>query len=129
MNENLASMAAEAMRTHEAKDERMKLRAWVHGAIGAGCALALFIAAFNAYADPIARASAGGISITIYNEPCKLKEQVSNLPHRATWLENGQTFEGCVGPNPELGVAIFYFKEDKSVAAVPLQMFAPVTGV
>ena len=127
MKENLYRLAAQALLTHEAREERRKLRPWVQGTIGLVCFVALVYAA-NAYAEPIARASAGGISITVYSEPCALKE-VSNLPARATWTENGKTFEGCAAANPELGVVVFFFREDKSVAAVPMQAFAPVIGV
>ena len=129
MHKDFYLMVADFLTEQEAKEDRRYLRPWVGAVISGACLAALFVLATSAYAEPVARATAGGIQITVYNEPCKLKDQVSNLPHRATWLENGRTFEGCVGPNIELGVAIFYFKEDKSVAAVPLQMFAPVTGV
>ena len=37
------------------------------------------------------------IAITLYDEPCTLKEHVANLPYRAVWVEKGQAFEGCFG--------------------------------
>ena len=77
-------------------------------------------------AGPIAQAESQGIVITVYKEPCKLPA-VSNLPVRATWLENGKTYEGCAASNPQLGVVVFYF-DDKTVAVVPLQIFVPMTG-
>ena len=89
---------------------------------------ACLLYAVKANAEPVARASANGVTITVYSEPCQFKDVVSNLPQRATWVENGKTFEGCFGPSP-VGVAMFYFKDDKSIAAVPFEMFAPVTGV
>lgn len=72
MNENLASMAAEAMRTHEAKEERRKLRSWVHYAFGAGCALALFVAAFNAIGAeiPVHVWTDGKTTIRLMPGPC-----------------------------------------------------------
>lgn len=82
MNDQLASMAAEAMRTHEAKEERRKLRSWAHYAFGAGCALALFIAAFNAIADEIFRSKdhqGQDAVLRIKNEPCANKKVIDKL--------------------------------------------------
>jgi hypothetical protein len=78
-------------------------------------------------ADPVVAFEQQGVRIVVYNEPCALKGAVSNLPNRATWTENGQTFEGCVQAFPQFGVAAFYFT-DKSIAIVPLQMFQKVIG-
>ena len=98
MNENLASMAAEAMRTHEAKEERQKLRPWVHGAIGAGCALALFVAAIEAYGAevPVHVWTDGNTTIKLMRGPCvdpavkPFLESVGELPKfkavESTWL-------------------------------------------
>ncbi len=82
------------------------------------------------FAEPMAIASVGNgqIIITVYTEECELKDTVSNLPNRATWTQQGKTFEGCVGVQPAAGVAMFYFREDKTVAVVPLQAFARATG-
>lgn len=80
------------------------------------------------FSAPMAKASLDGIEITVYEEDCQLKETVSNLPKRATWVEKGKTFEGCAGAVPQLGMVMFFFKEDKTVAVVPMDVFAPVTG-
>lgn len=81
------------------------------------------------YAEPMAVANVNGgqVVIMVYTDDCNLKDTVINLPKRATWTEGGKTFEGCVGVQPEAGVAMFYF-DDKTVAIVPLQIFARATG-
>jgi hypothetical protein len=78
-------------------------------------------------AEPMVKANVQGIEITVYTEDCALKNVVSNLPKRATWVEKGKTFEGCAGAT-QFGVLIFYFN-DKTVAVVPVEHFAKVTGV
>lgn len=52
---------------------------------------------------------------------------MSNLQNRATYLEGGKTYEGCVGGNAQLGILVFYF-EDRTVFAVPVQFFSRVSG-
>jgi hypothetical protein len=83
----------------------------------------------SVFAGPMVKATVGGVEITVYTEDCQLKEAVSNLPKRATWVEKGKTFEGCAGAVPQLGVLMFYFKDDKTVAAVPMDVFAKVTSI
>ena len=102
---------------------------WVMWAALIGLAVGLVLHAGQVRADPIAQAvvNNGQVVITVHSEDCALKEVVSNLPKRATWVEGGKTFEGCVGVSP-IGVAMLYFREDKSVAAVPLEMFERVSG-
>jgi hypothetical protein len=79
------------------------------------------------FSEPMVKANVQGIEITVYTEDCTLKNVVSNLPKRATWVEKGKTFEGCAGAT-QFGVLIFYFN-DKTVAVVPVEHFAKVTGV
>ena len=113
--------------TEDFREERAHVRVWVGRILALVVLLITTVYATGAYADPLARAEQGNVQITVYSEPCKLKE-VSNLPGRATWKESGKVYEGCFAVNPELGVAVFYFLEDKSVAAVPLQMFVRIQG-
>lgn len=80
------------------------------------------------FAEPVFSTEAGGIRITLYSDKCQLKDQVSNLPVRATWEEGGKTFEGCVGSNPQLRMFIFYFS-DRSAVVVPMAAFERVVGV
>lgn len=79
------------------------------------------------YAEPMAKLEQDGVAITVYTEDCQLKDAVGNLPKRATWVEGGKTYEGCVGYQPQLRVFMFYF-EDKTVAAAPVAIFTKVTG-
>lgn len=83
--------------------------------------------ATNAYAGPILKGEAEGITVTIYEEACQLKE-VTNLPKRATWTEKGKTFEGCVGAHPQFPILMGYFS-DKTMVVLPVQMFTRVSGV
>jgi hypothetical protein len=82
----------------------------------------------SAHAAPVAQANGpGGEVITITDEPCKLTDIV-DMPHRATWTEKGKTFEGCAAPHPA-GVVVLYFKDDKSIALVPIRMFQPLRSM
>ena len=91
-------------------------------------AIGLALVAGKVYAEPMAQASAGGVVITVYTEACTHPDHVTNLPKRATWKEGDKVYDGCAGAIPELGVAMFWFT-DRTMAVVPLQMFAKVTGV
>ena len=80
----------------------------------------------KAFAGPIAEgAGDNDAKITLYNDPCKLKE-VSNLELRATWQEKGKVFEGCFGIHP-YGVVLAYFS-DKTVVIMPVDIFKAVSG-
>ena len=74
------------------------------------------------------QAIAGKVTITVYDQPCTHVDQITNLPNRATWQEDGKVFDGCVGVISELGVAMFWFN-DRTIAVVPLQMFHKVTAI
>ena len=117
-----------SLREADAKHDRMVIVPRIVAALLLGFFLAA--ATFHAFAEPIAQATVanGQIVITVYSEDCQLKDVVSNLPKRATWVQQGRTFEGCVGVQPSLGVAMFYFREDHSVAAVPVSEFVRVIG-
>ncbi len=73
----------------------------------------LYIMPARVQAEAIAKASAGNIAVTLYSEPCAMKEVVTNLPKRATWDEAGKHFEGCWGYN-DAGIVMTYFN-DKTV--------------
>jgi hypothetical protein len=85
----------------------------------------LALIAFHAIADPrlVGRGEDGTI-ITLYDEPCALKDQVANLPLRATWDKGKEHFEGCWQLS-QFGDVLFYFS-DKSVVGIPKQFFKPV---
>lgn len=82
-----------------------------------------------ALAEPMVQMTQGDVKVVIYTEDCTLKNVVSNLPKRATWTEKGKVYEGCAGSNPDMGLVMLYFKEDKSVAAVPMQAFVRVNTI
>lgn len=76
------------------------------------------------YAKPIAVSADGLVLLT--DEPCALQE-VTNLPGKALWTENGKTTEGCYGV--KFGVVISYWSVDKTVALIPLSVFRKVTDL
>jgi hypothetical protein len=91
--------------------------------------LAIFLGMFvptPSMAGPVMVARVGPVSITLYDESCAIAA-VANLQRRATWAENGKVFEGCFGVS-EIGVVMLYFAEDRSVGAVPTEMFVRVTS-
>ena len=80
----------------------------------------------KAFAGPIAEgAGDNGAKITLYNDPCKLKE-ITNLANRATWNEKGKVWEGCFGIHP-YGVVLAYFN-DGTVVIMPVDIFKQVSG-
>lgn len=78
------------------------------------------------FAEPVFSTSGGGVTVTLHKEKCAMP-QVTNLPLRATWEENGKTFEGCVGAIPPLRAFIFFFS-DLTVTAIPMDAFQRVQG-
>ena len=73
-----------------------------------------------------------GVVVTIYDEPCKFTNVVSNMPYRATWVENGAKSEGCVMAHPiamgRAQVFAFWF-DDKTVFVELMQVFTPVKSM
>lgn len=113
--------------TEEAKQQRCYWRRvglLIFGAILFAGAIVLLLYPKKAHAETKMKAEAGGVVVLAYDSKCKLKE-VGNLPYRATWTENGKTLEGCVGIFTQMGICLFYF-EDKTVVAIPMQMFSRV---
>ena len=101
---------------------------WALIAIVLGVALAMALWAGGVRADPIARAEGdNGAAITLYNEPCELKDQITNLPFKASWVEGDKTYRGCWGPYQPLNLVIFYF-DDKTVGPIPFQALRRVVG-
>ena len=90
-------------------------------------ALALALTALTVYAQPIARFEGSGVVLTLYDEDCALKDQITNLPKRAVWTQDGKDIEGCFGVNASIGMVNLYFA-DKTATALPAQMFVRVTG-
>jgi hypothetical protein len=84
--------------------------------------------ATGANAEPrFAAEGDNGAVITLYDDPCELKEQITNLPFKATWTEGEKRFEGCWAPVQQLGIAQMWFT-DKTAFPVPLQALKRVQG-
>jgi len=113
--------------TDEAKEERATLSQRVIAFLGVVCLIALVVVATNAHADPRFQVSTGDIRVVLHDEPCALKDQITNLPYRAVWYEKGQVFEGCWGARPDEGVVLSYFS-DKTVGLIPMGALVPVRG-
>jgi hypothetical protein len=79
-------------------------------------------------AGPIFVADSQGIHLELFEEPCQLKEYVTNLPYRATWTEKGKTFEGCFVPYPNVGLVTAYFS-DRTVALIPIDIFKKAVSI
>jgi hypothetical protein len=92
--------------------------------------LGFFLAAaiHKAYAEPRYALQGQGVTVTLTDEKCAL-DAVTNLPYRATWTENGQTFEGCWSISFDEQRVNVYFGNDKTVVSFPPSMFSKVTGV
>lgn len=105
-------------------DEHQRAYRWrVYGfAVVLGVVLAVFMAPLQA--EPMAVADRNGIKITLDTDKCALPE-VTNLPLKATWEEKGKVYQGCWGPNPDVGVVVAYF-DDKTVALIPMQYFEKI---
>ena len=78
-------------------------------------------------AKPIAIFSASNVTITLHDDACSLKSEITNLPKRAVWLQDGKAVEGCFGFSAQFGLVNFYFA-DKTSTAIPAQFFEAVTG-
>lgn len=89
--------------------------------------LALLLLPLLASAEPRLRAEQGGVVITLYDEPCELKDQIANLPYKATWEEKGKVYRGCFVPHQQFECAIAYF-DDKTVALIPFAALTRIVG-
>jgi hypothetical protein len=109
MNDNFCRLVADALVEQDAKEERRKLRDWVHYAIGAGFALALLISAFNAIGAEVYKATSGAglpVTLRITQEPCTdvnvlshlkagIQEKYIPMFKRAVLNWEGKVFEAC----------------------------------
>ena len=76
-----------------------------------------------AQAEVIARATQGGLVVSLTDEKCTLAA-VTNLPFRATWLEKGELTEGCYAVAE--GAQVVAYFADKTVALMPGRDFRPM---
>jgi hypothetical protein len=79
------------------------------------------------FASPRYSVEAQGAVITLTDDPCEL-DAVKNLPYKATWVEDGKTFQGCFAPRPEVQLVVAYF-DDRTVALIPFQALKKLEGV
>lgn len=84
----------------------------------------LLVAWSPLHAAPVAKAEKDGVTITLFDEDCKL-DSVKNLQYRATWVEKGKAFEGCF--TVQGGIVVFFWS-DLTVGLAPGQAFTPLTG-
>lgn len=86
------------------------------------------VAPAPAHAEAVYAAEADGAILVLHKEKCTLPAVV-NLPFRAEWVEGEKVIEGCWSPpHPEVGVVMTYFA-DKTVIAIPVQLFERVTPI
>lgn len=79
-----------------------------------------------AHADALFETTQGNIRLVVYSDKCGLNE-ITNLPLKAIWYQDGKEIEGCVGARDDLGVAVAYFA-DKTIAVLPLFVFRRLTS-
>ncbi len=89
---------------------------------------ALVLLAAPVHAEPRYSFSSGTLSITLTDELCTLKGEISNLPRRSVWKQDGVETEGCWGYSEQFGLILLYFK-DKTATALPAPLFSKVNGV
>jgi hypothetical protein len=82
------------------------------------CSLIFFACCVPASAAVVATMTDGKATIHIYNEPCKLTQQITNLPMRATWTEDGKTSEGCFTIRGS--ILLTYWAIDKTLGVIPV---------
>ncbi len=95
------------------------------------CRLALLVilaAPLFAYSEPRYHFGTTNLSITLHDELCGMKDEVTNLPRRAVWKDKGVETEGCWGFSEQFGLVLMYFK-DKTATALPAALFTKVTGI
>jgi hypothetical protein len=99
---------------------------WLVWGVIVGLVIAALFYSARLHADPLFSATAEGVTITLTDEPCAVKE-IANLPYRATWVEKDKTFQWCWGPYRELSIVLAYF-DDRTIAVIPVQAFVKVVG-
>ena len=132
MNNEFARLVGDYLKSEDGRVDRRTLAQRLIVAIGGVCLLVLILIAATwptkAHAEPVMQTSEGGVTVQLWTDACALQKQISNLPYKATWHENGKVIEGCWGARPDAGVVIFYFA-DKTVGMAPIQAFVKVVGV
>ena len=89
--------------------------------------LVLLAAPTFALAEPRYQFSAQDLTITLHDDVCALKSEITNLPRRVVWKHKNETVEGCWGFSEQFGLVLLYFA-DKTATAIPSQIFQRVSG-
>ena len=105
------------------KNRVNKTRAWQ------ARVLALLIAAAPTfiYAEPQFLFGTQDLTITLHDDVCALKSEITNLPRRAVWKHKDEVVEGCWGFSERFGLILLYFA-DKTSTALPSQLFNKITN-
>ena len=80
-----------------------------------------------AYSEPQYSFTAADLTITLHDDLCGLKSEITNLHRRAVWKHKDEVVEGCWGFSERFGLILLYFA-DKTSTALPSQLFNKVTN-
>lgn len=89
--------------------------------------LVLLAAPQFANSEPRYQFSAPDLTITLHDDDCKLKSEITNLPRRAVWKHKDEVVDGCWGFSEQFGLVLLYFA-DKTATAIPSQIFQKITS-
>ena len=89
--------------------------------------LVLLAAPLFANSEPRYQFTAQDLTITLHDDDCAFKSEITNLPRRAVWKHKNEVVEGCWGFIEQFGLVAFYFA-DKTATAIPSQIFQKVSG-
>ena len=78
-------------------------------------------------AEPRYQFTANELTITLHDDACTLKSEITNLPRRVVWKHKNEVVEGCWGFIEQFGLVSIYFA-DKTATALPSQIFQKVSG-
>ena len=89
--------------------------------------LVLLAAPTFALSEPRYQFTANELTITLHDDPCTLKSEITNLPRRVVWKHKNEVIEGCWGFMEQFGLVTLYFA-DKTATAMPSQIFQRLIG-
>jgi len=82
----------------------------------------------SSQAEAVFQANVEGVRIVLHKDKCALTDQITNLPFKAEWHENGKVLQGCwKPPHPEVGTVDLYFA-DKTSFGMPAGLFKKLIG-
>lgn len=90
--------------------------------------LALLAAPLFAQAAAVYQFATNDLTITLHDDLCSLKSEITNLPRRVVWDHKGEKVEGCWGYSEQFSLILLYFA-DKTATALPAPLFAKLTGI